>query len=72
MQNLFKTVPFTKSFLYDDFEFSIHCQVEGIVEMRYVWKDSTGKILFYLNTFSTTFVTHALKTSIISNAGYKP
>ena len=35
-QNLLKTVPFTKSFLHDDFEISIHCEFEGIVEMRYV------------------------------------
>ena len=48
-------------------QFSIHCQFEGLVEMRYVWKDPTSKILFSFNTFSKSFVTHSLKTSIISN-----
>ena len=66
MQNQF-TVPFTKLILHDNFEFSIHCQVEGLVEMRYVWKDPTSKILISFSTFSKFFVTHSLKTSIISN-----
>ena len=26
-------------FWQDNFEFSIHCHVEGLVEMRYAWKD---------------------------------
>ena len=66
MQNLF-TAPFTKLILHDNFKFSIHCQVEGLVEMRYVWKDPTRKILYSFSTFSKSFVTHSLKTSIISN-----
>ena len=66
IQNLF-TVPFTKLLLYENFEFSIHCQVEVLVEICYVWKDPTSKILFSFNTFSKSFVTHSLKTSIISN-----
>ena len=67
IQNLF-TVSFTKLLLYENFEFSIHCQVEVLVEICYVWKDPTSKILFSVNTFSMSFVTHSLKTFIISNA----
>ena len=52
MQNLF-TAPFTKLLLHDNFEFSIHCQVKGLVQMPYLWKDQTSKILFSVNTFST-------------------
>ena len=66
MQNLC-TVPFTTSILQDNFQFPIHCQVGGLVEMRFVWKDPTSKI-FSFNKFSTSFVTHSLKTFIISNA----
>ena len=66
MQNQF-TVPFTKLILHDNSEFSIHCQFEGLVDVRYVWKNPTIKILFSFSTFSKSFVSHSLKTSIISN-----
>ena len=70
MQNQFN-IPFTKSFLLDNFEISIHYQVEGLVEMRYVWKNPNQKniVLFQYIVCTTSFVTQSLKTSIISNAG---
>ena len=52
----------------DNFKFPVCCKFEGLVEMRFVWKDPASKILFYFNTFSTSFVTHLLRTFIISNA----
>ena len=66
MQNQF-TVPFTKLILHDNFEFSIHCQFKGLVDVRYVWKSLTIKILFSFSTCSKSFVSRLLKTSIISN-----
>ena len=67
MENLF-IVPCTTSFLHGNFKFPIYCKVQGLVEMRFVWKDPTSKILFSFNIFSTSFVTHSLRTSIITNA----
>ena len=32
-------VPYTKLFLHNNFEISIHCQVKGLVEIHYVWND---------------------------------
>ena len=55
-------VPFANSFSDDTFKISIHCQVKGLLEMGFVWRDP-NHCSFTFNTFSPSFVIHSLSLS---------
>ena len=55
-------VPFANSFSDDTFKISIHCQVKGLLEMAFVWRDPNHYSSTF-NTFSLSFVIHSLLLS---------